>query len=78
MAPEAELIKDVLRHEHGTAHLDGTKDLVPSCVNPFPQTFFVLVEHNLENLDRTLSVLIDLDTGGGIEDGETGVDVPSV
>ena len=51
---------------------------VSGLVDSFSETFFVCGEHKFEYFCRTTSELVDLVTSGGVEDGETGVDVPFV
>jgi hypothetical protein len=49
---------------------------IPRPVYPLPQTLFISLLYRFEQLRHALVELVDLRVGGGVGDGQPGVDVP--
>jgi hypothetical protein len=75
---EAELVEQLIVQQQLVFGLERAEDCSPSSVDTLSQLLPVPAEHELEQLRHALSVLSNLASSAGIEDGKTSVDVPLV
>lgn len=79
MTADGELIEDVFSEEYRCAVcIDCAEYLFACVVDAGAEGVFVACEHELEEGGCRRSILVDLYAGGGVENGEAGINVPLV
>jgi hypothetical protein len=74
---QRELVEDVfLQQDLLLVGRGSVEHRFPGCHDPVPQFLSVAAKHQLEQLRDGLGILLNLFLRVGVEDGQTGVDVP--